>query len=1322
MPIDPLTIVGVANVVGLVFKPILEDFAKDVLKDTAKDYVKGCFGSVFSSLRKEPLQRALGKALRELLQLIQDELLDCGLTEEELEDWIPQVKEFTRSDGLQQALRQLFTESDSRVDPSLLARSWEAVAARSLPEGFSWQRIAGRFTRAVRSLREQDAELRDILNTQAAVETARAVKQQAGLAPDFDLDSYRDALLERYANLHFQTLDTTGAYYSNVKLWSVFVPQSVRETQEYYPQLLEVPKEHLRRMRERGEIDAEDAIEEELVEERRRSYIDQSPRPVLEVCDDDRIGQLVVLGDPGSGKSSLLQFLALRWARIEDPTLLYTQPLPLLVELREYDRWQCASGKSFVRFLHEGQTWHRLNQSDLDRKLRVHGATVLLLDGLDEIFDAARREDVLNNIQLFSNDYPETKVIVTSRVFGYKQQRLSDAEFRHFMLQDLDDEQVAEFLDRWHETTFDRSGDRDFKKERLAKALRESPAIRELGGNPLLLTMMSILNRSQELPRDRVRLYEQASRVLLHEWDTERALGSDPQLKDAIGYPEKAAILREVADYMQHAPEGLAGNIIAREQLERILRDYLKDKLGFSEPHGLARKLVDQLRERNFILCYLGGDSYAFVHRTFLEYFCASAIVVRFRQKLSMDFLKDEVFGAHWREETWHEVLCLIAGMIAESSVEQVGEIIEFLLSQHDDAEYEFHHVFLAARCYQEIRIPSSLTLLRQRLVSEIEKLLKFDFPFYYEDRREPDFQQRRSRVRIRALISASLFLPDPRPWFRRNATEDNDPDVRQAAVQALARGWKDDPHTLPLLKDRAAYDANVWVRQAAVLELVRGWKDDPDTLLWLKDRAANDDNDNVRQAAVYELARGWKDDSDTLPWLKDRAANDDNEWVRQAAVQALARGWKDDPDTLPLLKDRAANDDNEYVRQAAVHELVRGWKDNRDTLPWLKDRTANDDNDNVRQAALHELARRWKDDPDTLALLKDRATNDSDWFVRQAAVQELARGWKDDPDTLPLLKDRVPNDEFYPVRQAAVYELARGWKDDSDTLPLLKDCAANEDYWDVRQAAVQELARGWKDHPDTLPLLRDRAAKDHNEYVRQAAVHELARGWKDHPDTLPLLKEGTANDDNGSVRRAAAQELARGWNDDPDTLPLLKDRAANDDDDSVRRVAVHELARGWKDHPDTLPLLKDRVANDVDVLVKRVAMQALARGWKDDAATLPWLKGRAANDDDDSVRGVAVHELARGWRDDADTLPLLKDRAANDRHRNVRREALLELARGWKDHPDTLRLLKDRAANDDDESVRQTAGRELARGWLARGWKDDADVLEFLATLPGRE
>ena len=89
-----------------------------------------------------------------------------------------------------------------------------------------------------------------------------------------------------------------------------------------------------------------------------------------------------------------------------------------------------------------------------------------------------------------------------------------------------------------------------------------------------------------------------------------------------IGYPEKAEILRRVAWFMQSGRSGLAGNIIAREDLEALLQDYLKDTLNVSQPLGVARALVDQLRQRNFILCYLGGDSYAFVHRTFLEFFC----------------------------------------------------------------------------------------------------------------------------------------------------------------------------------------------------------------------------------------------------------------------------------------------------------------------------------------------------------------------------------------------------------------------------------------------------------------------------------------------------------------------------------------------------------------------------------------------------------------------------------------------------------------------------------------------------------------------------
>ena len=66
-------------------------------------------------------------------------------------------------------------------------------------------------------------------------------------------------------------------------------------------------------------------------------------------------------------------------------------------------------------------------------------------------------------------------------------------------------------------------------------------------------------------------------------------------------------------------------------------------------------------------------------------------------------------------------------------------------------------------------------------------------------------------------------------------------------------------------------------VRYAAVEEIARGWKDDPETLPLLKQWAQSDDNSDVRRTAVQELARGWKHDPETLPLLKQRAQSDDD-------------------------------------------------------------------------------------------------------------------------------------------------------------------------------------------------------------------------------------------------------------------------------------------------------------------------------------------------------------------------------------------------------------------------------------------------------------
>ncbi len=330
------------------------------------------------------------------------------------------------------------------------------------------------------------------------------------------------------------------------------------------------------------------------------------------------------------------------------------------------------------------------------------GRAALLLDGLDEIVEQSQRDAVAAEILRFAEEFPLARIVVTSRPYGYGVlgDRFREAGFSLFSLQEFDDARIKAFLERWHALVWPDWPDRDRYKDRLRAAVKDVPPIRQLAGNPLLLTMMAILNRSQELPRDRADLYEQCTRLLLHDWDVERKLLEFPLVKDRIQRREKQEILRRVAYRMQATAEGLKGNVIAREDLEDEIAGYLTE-LGVESPVAVARALIQHLRERSFILAFLGGDRFGFVHRTFLDYFCAWAIVKEFSRRLDREWLWTAVFEAHWRDESWHEVLTLLCGMLEP---EHASTMIRRLEAE-GQATDQFANLILSLRCRAELRI-----------------------------------------------------------------------------------------------------------------------------------------------------------------------------------------------------------------------------------------------------------------------------------------------------------------------------------------------------------------------------------------------------------------------------------------------------------------------------------------------------------------------------------------------------------------------------------------------------------------------------------------
>jgi predicted NACHT family NTPase len=1329
-----LVLWGVAQGAGVLVYPILENLAKEGAKDFVKDFFKDSLKKVLLR-EKDPRQVATGKAIKEFVEQMQQQLkFRWKLSDAETKSYIQEINKFIREKSVKEILSKAFDITCETLEAEKLKDTWNHLQLQPLPNNFNWEGVTEQYLMKCQQILSDDKELRAILDSQNLENIEKNTKEIAGIIAPFDLERYQEAIQETYGNLKLDSVDTDGAAYNRLKLWSIFIAQNVREVQQALPHMYELPKEHQKRLLENNQLEE---IELDKLDSYKQVYIEQPITLVLDIINQKQTYKYtVILGDPGSGKSTLLQLLALNWARSPLSNII-SQPIPLLIELRTYmRRREDKECHNFIDFFHKcSGAIHHLNQHQLHEQLKA-GNALVMFDGLDEVFDSGQREDVITDIHRFTNDYHNVQVIVTSRIIGYKAKQLRDAGFYHFMLQDLDAEQITDFINRWHDLTFSDEVDKARKRERLQKAIKTFSAIRELAGNPLLLTMMAILNRNQELPRDRAELYNQASRVLLHQWDVERALIEDKRLDPkTIDYKDKQAILRQVAYFMQTSDKGLAGNLISADDLEKLITDYLKS-IDFDKPREVARVMINQLRTRNFMLCFMGADYYAFVHRTFLEYFCASAFVWQFEKtrSLSIEELKTEVFGKHWHDESWHEVLRLIAGLI---EVKFVGDIIEHLIAENGEAE-KFNNLFLAAKCLTEVKNANIIASTANNLLNNIKNLTKYDLPYFYEDHDIEIVIVNEIRTKaVTAVATTWVEESQTKMWLKSCIQTDDDSSVRYVAVQELVRGWKDDPNTLPILKNRIQTDDDSSVRYVAVQELVRGWKDDPNTLPFLKNRIQTDDDSSVRHTAVQELIQGWKDDPNTLPFLKNCIQTDDDSSVRYVAVQELVRGWRDDPDTLPILKNRIQTDDDSSVRCVAVQELVRGWKDDPDTLPILKNRIQTDDNSNVRGAAVLELARGWKDDPNTLPFLKNRIQTDDNSDVRCVAVQELIQGWKDDYDTLPILKNFIQTDDNSDVRGAAVLELARGWRDDPDTLPILKNFIQTDDNSSVRHTAVQELIQGWKDDPNTLPFLKNFIQTDDNYYVRHTAVQELIQGWKDDPNTLPFLKNCIQTDDNYYVRHTAVQELIQGWKDDPNTLPFLKNCIQTDDDSSVRCVAVQELVRGWKDDPNTLPFLKNRIQTDDNSDVRGAALRELTRGWKDDPDTLPILKNRIQTDDNSDVRYVAVQELVRGWKDDPDTLPILKNRIQTDDNSDVRCVALRELTRGWKDepgmfeflfnvgindpfkqehdfkynprqivlkiiikqfsnHPKTLPLLHDRALNDPDDQVREFAAKKL--------------------------
>ena len=394
--------------------------------------------------------------------------------------------------------------------------------------------------------------------------------------------------------------------------------------------------------------------------------------------------KVVILGDPGSGKSTLMNFLGLCLAgeglghrNVNAKGLGRGWKLPRLLPIRILLRDYAARGlpeRGLWQFLKDELAAVETEDGDLSQclpeieaALRRRGGAILLLDGIDEVPEANRRRAHLKlAIERFARDFEHCRIVVTSRPYAYDDAEARLAGFDVRTLVDFAPKQIDAFIGRWyaHVSKKDRALGR-VNAGRYAAQLRRvvetHPRVAELARRPLLLTLIASLHRWSEggtLPDKRQELYEKSVELLIDLWQRPKIMfdqqgrAIDTRQYDVftelgIRQEKLREALNRLAFIAHRNQPALTGtHDITTEQLAGAL-------YGASDEKGKAQfqRVIQYVTDRAGLLVErVQGNIYAFPHRTFQEYLAACHLTgPDFPYELAERLRSDDARWGKWR-------------------------------------------------------------------------------------------------------------------------------------------------------------------------------------------------------------------------------------------------------------------------------------------------------------------------------------------------------------------------------------------------------------------------------------------------------------------------------------------------------------------------------------------------------------------------------------------------------------------------------------------------------------------------------------------------
>ena len=375
---------------------------------------------------------------------------------------------------------------------------------------------------------------------------------------------------------------------------------------------------------------------------------------------------LVILGDPGSGKTTHLKRLLL-WCLSdranEGPEALGLprDMVPVFLPLRELR----DVTRGLDAFIEEQLDQEQFGmQEGFGKRLLESGNLLLLLDGLDEVPDLDHRKQVSRWIETARSVRPTCRFVVTSRFAGYTPEVQLSGYFLELHIRPLTAEQASRFVHNWYRIVESGLAPDPEQGAILAKERADglvgrlnTPEFKarrvfELTRNPLLLANICLVHRDRgSLPERRAKLYDECVDVLLERWRESKQLPIQVPAETArrVLGPVALHLHAEKERTRAHAQELLP---VIEPELERV-RPWA----------GTARDFLQTIRDESGLLTGWGDGSYGFMHLGFQEFLAAREILRRWsmRESAEQQDLKD--LAGRCGDGWWQEVTLLLLAL-----------------------------------------------------------------------------------------------------------------------------------------------------------------------------------------------------------------------------------------------------------------------------------------------------------------------------------------------------------------------------------------------------------------------------------------------------------------------------------------------------------------------------------------------------------------------------------------------------------------------------------------------------------------------------------